>query len=168
MTSVKPSQNFEPGTCPFINLHFDQMQVDGKEHESTCLALVNSTFEKSEISYHWLDYLLKNDTSWIIPNIDKVREVLLNQADVFEVELIMNFRIKDEKDTSHCFKLNFIFNSKLKHAAIILGNDFLLSKEFHSLTKDHIILKNPKNHSILIKIPLQRFSTKTLIEKSSK
>ena len=40
MTSVKPSQNFEPGTCPFINLHFDLKQFDGKEHECKCLALV--------------------------------------------------------------------------------------------------------------------------------
>ena len=166
MTSVKPSQNFEPGTCPFINLHFDLKQFDGKEHECKCLALVNSQYEKSEISSKWLTYLLENGKlNCLISDFkhEQIREIILSN-----VELTLNVKMKDEKDTSHYFKLNLVDATKLQDVAIILGNDFLLSKEFHSLTKDHIILKNPKNHSILIKIPLQRFSTKTLIEKSSK
>ena len=141
-------QNFLQGSCPYIYVNF----ITGNNTLNCikALALLDSTCENSRMSLGSIAKIYKH--------ADLIKHMSLDFPNE-SVHFLLPLFLEDEKKVEHLFKHKIHIDHDLSGPTVILGNDFLCSKLFHSMTRKHIVMKNPQNSSLLVKIPIFRYST---------
>ena len=145
---VMPKQRLAEGSCPFITLNFLPTEEQWCAH-----AIIDSSREKSIISIPWITSIMLSYDKLDF-NVEEINEkISFNHC-----EVILSVFLKDTNEIFHNVKLKFV-SDKTQYDSIVLGNDFLCNAaKFHSITTKHVIMKDPKHSSCLIKFPIRRYS----------